>query len=154
MFEYTAQEISHLAQPIHPRCTEIICTGHYDLTKLYGHCWVPPGMDPGIPASPHDSAGRRAKISQTASDKVPRGNECILGIRCLPGSPFPTKITSLRAQMESNTHRTVKFYMGWPKTLRPSTALNCPKDSSGELTKCTLMSSAPRVCRLGMDLGI
>lgn len=52
--------------------TEIVFTGPYDLTKLYGHCWIPVEKNPGIPAAPHDSAGHRAKIFQTASDKASR----------------------------------------------------------------------------------
>ena len=115
MLEYTTQEITHLVQPTHPRGTEIIFTGHYDLTKLYGHCWIPLGMDPGIPAALHDSVGHRAKIFQTASDKASGENEFTLSIWCFPGSVFLTTTASLHVQIECNTHKTVKFYTGWPK---------------------------------------
>ena len=56
----------------------------YDLTKLYGHCWVPLRKNPGIPAAPHDSAECRAKIFQTASVKVSRVKRVHLRLSELP----------------------------------------------------------------------
>lgn len=137
----------YLAQPTHPRDTEIIFTGLYDLTKLYGHCWIPLGKNPGTPTSPHDSAGHRAKIFQTASNKVsdklsspqafsaslPLSSQLKGQVHMYKWSPTPIKLSG--------------FTLAGQRTFRPFQGNHCfefPKDSSGKLIKCKLVSSAPR----------